>query len=184
MSPRPSGPPLSGAGATPESAPPSRSGDGPVRQKGRRARRLALGLAIGTLLACVLSEVLVRGVLLEGWFATERSVSKLRRPGSYTHDNEDLYYELRHFRQGAPWPEVPIYDPLLGWSSGRVAPVTYEHVIERSRDLRRPVLFFGDSYAACNLLPLEDRFHTLFDDTRLGGFQSPFEHRFRLMFLL
>jgi hypothetical protein len=60
------------------------------------------------------------------------------------------------------------FDPALGWISGDYRREGWRHVDEERLAGRRPVLLFGDSYAA-GVGPREQRFQALLDESELGA---------------
>ena len=126
-------------------------GPAPGDRPRRRGRRLALGLLAGlvTLLAC---EGLLR-LLLFGPAPFDALGASLRRPRRFADpDAEELYWTL-----ACTWNPLPAHgrrtaegDPLLGWRDARFAVGTYAHRDEERVGARRPVLLYGDSFAACH----------------------------------
>lgn len=134
------------------SAPSGQAPEPPVGARPRRrGRRLALGLlaVLAALLAC---EGLMR-LLLFGPAPFDALGADLRRPGRFADpDTEELYWTLT-----CTWKPVPAYarrpadhDARLGWRDPRFASGTYAHRDEARVGARRPVLLYGDSFAACH----------------------------------
>jgi hypothetical protein len=117
----------------------------------KRARTRLLRIGLVLFAAAALFELGVRAVLLGGWFADRRELDFLREPGAYASHREDLHWQLLlHLDRKGVYRLDPFnYDELLGWLPVEVEAGTYEHAARRELAGRRPVLLFGDSYAAC-----------------------------------
>lgn len=124
---------------------------GPTRRArlGRWTRRLLLAstsLAL-TLLAL---EGALRFVLFSA-FAREHGIGwRWRDAGLYTpreagRENWKLRVDLGLERRD----RSPSFDARFGWLSDAIDPATLAHVDEARVGARRPLLFFGDSYAQC-----------------------------------
>ncbi len=103
-----------------------------------------LVFCISTLIMFGVAEFIYRQLL----FSNIKVFSGLRNPGFYSdYLNEDNYWKLYYMFGGdfKP-PENP--HPLLGWI-GNFDRTTLKHEEREQAGLRRPVLLFGDSYAAC-----------------------------------
>jgi len=117
-------------------------------------------LALAGLATVLLLEGLVRGVLFHGWLAGVAALDVLRKPTSYADPIEDEYWQLRLLLGRAPRIDAERIDRELGWVPAMVRPGVYDHADRaRLRD-RRPVLLFGDSYAA-GMTPRPARFQSL-----------------------
>lgn len=117
----------------------------------RRGRRLALG-ALAVLLTLLACEGGLR-LLLFGPPPFDALGAGLRKPRRFADpDAEELYWTL-----ACTWNPLPVHaqrptegDPLLGWRDARFAAGTYAHRDEARVGARRPVLLYGDSFAACH----------------------------------
>ena len=117
-----------------------------------RLRRGARLLAV-LVVAGAATELAARSLLF-GWLGDRlgERASEVRRPGRVAHPVEDLYWlvgDRLAVRGGASLAPVPDYDPLVGWLGGAIDPAGYRHLDESAVGERRPVLLYGDSYAAC-----------------------------------
>ena len=131
----------------------------------RRWRRALLTALAALLLAAVACELGFRWLVFSGH---ERG-AKFRHPRLFADvQREDLHWVLRH-RFGANASATPFEpDPLLGWR-GRalIRPETYAHAEIGRLEGRRPVLLFGDSFAACTT-PREVCWEGLLLESELG----------------
>jgi len=75
----------------------------------------------------------------------------LRHPELFAaHMYEDEYWRLEWLlRVDEKKAAAPLYDELLGWTSGRVRPGTYDYRIDVKLAERRPILMYGASYTDC-----------------------------------
>lgn len=91
---------------------------------------------------------------------------RLRSPALWGDDrSSDLYWEMQFRRtHGERRPDFSQYDPRVGYTEPGISPVDFEHQGEKHLDGRRPILLFGDSFAACepSVKDLAD-FQTLFE---------------------
>src|SRR5690606_21886828 len=76
---------------------------------------------------------------------------RLRRAGIYADaQSDDDYWKLEHgLRRPGERDSFVHRDAKLGWLDPRLAPGSYAHVGEGDLRGRRPVLLYGDSFAAC-----------------------------------
>lgn len=108
--------------------------------------RLAVRLSLVLLLGLVATEFAVRRLV---WSESDLG-EPLRRAWRYAAKNEDEYWKLLYlFGESSPRDSTELYDPLLGWVSEEVEPVTRRHSDAASVGERRPVLLYGDSFAQC-----------------------------------
>jgi hypothetical protein len=114
----------------------------------RRLPRLALKLALSSLLAALLFEGALRTIVHLD--AAGGAFAALRDPMNFARPWDDDYWKLHHLFTRAHAPGVAWnFDPVTGWRSPRVQPRTYEHADRDQLRERRPVLLYGDSYAYC-----------------------------------
>jgi hypothetical protein len=135
---------------------------------GRRSgKRIALLSALMLGGAWLLFEGLVRAVLFHGWFTAWEPIADLRDPLSFAGYREDEFHELRALLAS---PEAPVappnWNPELGWLPPGVGE-SFSHKRRLELGGERPVLLFGDSFAAC-VVPKE-AFQVLFEETPLGA---------------
>ncbi len=124
------------------------SGSGRLALSLRWGRRLAWSFLAGV----VLLELTLR-LLLFGGGVFARVGEPLRRPALYADPSTDeLYTSLTLAFDGGPGlARVPeSFDPVLGWGNEKFDPETLRHVHEGMLDGHRPVLLYGDSFAACS----------------------------------
>jgi hypothetical protein len=136
----------------------------------RRRRRLAV-LFFALLVGPFLAEGLLRWLLFSSSALAGRLGARLRDPGLYvavpnSDDHTKLFLLFRlgeRMRHGIP----PYADPEVGWLKAEIDPATYRHSDDGELAGRRPVLFYGSSFAAC--AGHEDEcFEELLEDSELG----------------
>jgi len=90
-------------------------------------------------------------LLIFGGGPMEEWGAKFRNPRLYANSGrEDLYWQLRRRFEPLPtWRTEDTYDDRVGWTSQHIIPGTYAHSDEIALGDRRPILLFGDSFAAC-----------------------------------
>ena len=142
-----------------------------IRAKRRGLVRFLGKLALAGLVALLVLEGLVRGILFHGWLAEVEACAPLRKPSSYATEWQDEYWLLRHLLDRAPQIDPERIDRLLGWLPVGVQPGVYDHADRDQLEGRRPVLLFGDSYAA-GMAPPRTLFQSLLDHSPLAA-----EHR-------
>lgn len=118
----------------------------------RRKRRLKLLLGSAALLAAlVLAEGTLRFLLFSplarelgiGWRLRNEALFTAREAGRET-------WKLRAMLdEHGPPPKTPLFDARFGWLPRSIDPGTFASADEARLGSRRPVLLFGDSYAAC-----------------------------------
>jgi hypothetical protein len=131
-----------------------------------------LGIAIGSLICGLITgyKTVRKTVLLNGGlllislmftglcaeigfrrllFSTQPWFARLRDPGLYGDEwtGDDDFWKL-YYRFGGALPPPAHPHPLLGWI-GNFSPTTYRHQDDVRLAGRRPVLLYGDSFAAC-----------------------------------
>lgn len=133
----------------------------------RRGPRKLLVLLASALATFVAGELAVRWLVLGESATAARLGAKLRKPEHFARDiGDDDYWKLQAlFTDPANEPPVNT-DPVLGWTAG-IAPGTYVHPDEAHVGARRPILLFGDSFAAC-VVPPEHCWQGLFERTELA----------------
>jgi hypothetical protein len=110
----------------------------------RKALKAGLALSVSTLAACALLELGLRAALFGGGQPFE----SLRRAARYADPDGDEDCWKLEYRFGPRFPPPRHPHPVLGWV-GRFSPDTYAHDDEGRLAGRRPVLLYGDSFAAC-----------------------------------
>ncbi len=109
-----------------------------------RAARVTLVCLVFLLLAGLLAEIGLREVL----FGDGKFLAGLREPGRYAdYFSDDDYWKLQHRFDRIELPTREAH-PVLGWV-GRFSGETYLHDQAGQLLGRRPVLLYGDSFAAC-----------------------------------
>lgn len=142
----------------------------PQQQSGHVARRrLVLRLALACGAAFLLAEAGLRWLLFSSAMDGSATAARFRRESKYAHSQyEDLHWDLRdHFLRKQGEQRLANDDRRLGWTSGHFDAATGEHRDDELASGKRPILLFGDSYAACVTAP-EDNFQTLLALSPLG----------------
>lgn len=126
-------------------------------------------LLVGAVLAFLLGEIALRMVLFHGRRMPSQFERTMRQPARYSDGNsEDDYWKLMSALAGeAALEDAPGSDPIIGWMGSVAAPGTYAHPGEGTLGNRRPVLLYGDSFAAC-LTPSADCFQSLLERSEFG----------------
>ena len=135
-----------------------------MRRRGARIALLATAVLGLTLLG---AELGLRALLFSASPAVRKQAWRLRQPQLYADPHTDVeHWKLAWAlgRGGETRPSVP--DALLGWRSDSVD-AEGRHASVGPDDPRRPVLLFGDSFAACTTPP-EDCFQGLLAESDLG----------------
>jgi len=142
----------------------------PRERRRRTWRGRALRLALSAVAALVLFELALRWLLFGGMSLPPAVAQAIRHPERYARSSEDLYWQLRLRLKPAEHREksARFFDPDLGWLTHRIDPETYAHREDDGLAGRRPVLFFGDSFAACTT-PDADCFQGLLERSDLGA---------------
>jgi hypothetical protein len=141
-----------------------------ARQSPRRRWRgplLALGVGAALLFALELSlRVSVRSGAVRDW----PLLGALGDPANFGDPaSDEAYWNVLHWRTAAHDTRGhPRHDRRLGWRSGRLESGTLEHSDESALGDRRPVLLFGDSFAAGIWPETVDDFTRLFERTDLA----------------
>jgi hypothetical protein len=141
----------------------------PRQSRTRRFGKAVLALSIGFVLVLILLELGIRFLVLGDSALAMRLGEGLRKPENFADSNvDDDYWKLQYLFLPADkkGPAVNA-DPECGWTGDSVRPGTYEHA--RAADVRgrRPVLLYGDSYAAC-ATEAEACFQGILDRSPLG----------------
>lgn len=133
----------------------------------RRGPRKLFVLLASALATFVAGEIAVRWLVFGESATAAKLGAKLRKPEHFARDvGDDDYWKLQAlFTDPANEPRVNT-DPVLGWTAG-IAPGTYVHPDEARVGDRRPILVFGDSFAAC-VVPPEFCWQGLFEETELA----------------
>ncbi|MDP6408087.1 MAG: hypothetical protein QGI46_01790, partial [Planctomycetota bacterium] len=122
----------------------------PARRHGR-LRRALLALVLGLAGGLAGAELVFREILFGGGLLTERLGKPVRQAVFFADPDADGdYWKLHHlFTDSARRDAFVRKDELVGWLDDSVTPGTYEHAQVRWLVDRRPVLMYGDSFAAC-----------------------------------
>jgi hypothetical protein len=143
----------------------------PVRPRLRRAlRRLALACA-SVALGLLLLEGSLRFLLFSDSALAQRIGAPLRMASHYAslYSGRDFWkLEARFKRALPPDPRRPAYDERFGWLKPEIDPVTLRHADEARLGARRPVLLYGDSFAAC-MTPADECWQALMERSDLGA---------------
>ena len=135
----------------------------------RRSLRLLGRLAIVIAISALLLEGFFRYVLFgDDPFARRlgTALPSLREPQSYAHVRSREYWLLKYALDPSGRREAN-YDPILGWMNPHIERETYRYLEAGERGGRRPILFFGDSFASC-VTAKEDCWQGLLADSDLG----------------
>ncbi len=98
------------------------------------------------LLSIVISFILLEIVFRYLLFSDIAAFDRLRAPDNYAdYFSDDDYYKLSYLFNNKKISDIP--HPLLGWS-GNFSSTTYIHDDSHNLQSRRPVLLYGDSFAA------------------------------------
>ena len=133
----------------------------PIPAPRRRKTLLRVFVAVAALVVAVMTaEFALRWVLAGegvGW--------RLRNPSLYAdpRSDDDFWKLHRQFRKPSERDGFARRDARLGWLDADIEPATYAHVDEARVSARRPILLFGDSYAAC-VTSREECWEGLVDD--------------------
>lgn len=120
----------------------------------KRLLRFSLKLLGALVVGLVLVELGFRFAALHDSDLARKLGASIRHEHLFADQWQDDYWKLRtlfvppEYREGAYAPDKH-YDELLGWRSRFVLPETYEHEDAVDMGDRRPVLLYGDSFAAC-----------------------------------
>ncbi len=125
---------------------------------------------LGALVGLLAAEAALRAFLFHPALATTDLGARLRDPDSFARQNsEDAYWTLRALLGMGASDLPPGPDPWVGWrGSNRIVAETYAHADEPRLAGRRPVVLFGDSYAAC-ATPRLECFEGLLADSALDA---------------
>ena len=139
-----------------------------VARHRKRGRRALLAVALGLVAALVIGELAFREVLFGGGMLTERLGDRVRRANCHADPDADGdFWRLHHlFTPRGSRDTFFNRDDLLGWLDVTVTPGSYGHDHERYLLERRPVLMYGDSFAAC-VLPDESCWQGLLEKSAL-----------------
>lgn len=117
----------------------------------RRAVRLFWRAALAALVAFLTAEACLRFLLFSDAALAQRLGRRLRDESHFAdwRTPEAWVLKARLGRDEAGRAPHPFSDPLLGWLKGDVPGAPYRHAGEDQLGGRRPVLLYGDSFAAC-----------------------------------
>jgi len=137
----------------------------------KRALRFA-SLLVGSLLAAaLLFEGLLRFLLFSDASLAQRAGARFRRAELYSSERSGRDYwklDALFARNRPPDPRTPPFDARFGWLKPEIDPATLRHADEAALGARRPVLLYGDSYAAC-MLESGDCWQQLLEHSELGA---------------
>ena len=121
----------------------------------RRRRRALLGLLLGLVLVVPILELGIRFLVLGDSGVARRLGAGLRRAENFADPRTDEDYWKLQYLFLDPQEQGPANhpDPVCGWTGYAVRDGTYEHLYAKELRGRRPVLLYGDSFAACNTEP-------------------------------
>jgi hypothetical protein len=144
----------------------------PESTRGRRKRRLRnalLALLLGCALVVPALEIGLRFFLFSDSRLARTLGADLRRPEYFADSNsDDDYWKLQYLlldpsQQGPA--NVP--DPECGWARYSEQQENDVHLLAPDLAGRRPILLYGDSFAACNTSP-EDCFQAILERSDLA----------------
>jgi len=134
-----------------------------IRRWARPLSRLAiLGLA-----ALLLLELAIRWLLFSPPSALESMARRLQHAQLFAAPWEDDYWRLRYLFRDPARARRPRSHPLLGWHTPKIDPESFDHVDRGGLEGRRPLLLYGDSFAAC-VTPEADCWQGLLEASRHG----------------
>ncbi len=148
------------------------SGEPGTRGRSGRRRRVSRWLLF-TGLALVLGFLLLEGALRFLLFSelewARRLGAPLRREPLYCSTASGREYWKLHLLFSGQQAELihPFFDARVGWLKPDIEPGTLRHRRERGLRGRRPVLLYGDSYAAC-AVAAEHCWEALLERSELG----------------
>jgi len=137
-------------------------------QKSRYTRVRWIVLVASLVAGPVLVEVTMRFLLFHPselareWGAGLRDASLFADP-----QLEDEYWRLRWVLMEKKPTDADPHDALVGWTGPRVTPATYEHQSALPAG-KRPILWYGASYASCVQETWDDCFEDLVAESDLG----------------
>ena len=131
--------------------------------RGLRVALISLGLVWGA------GELGVRWLLFGEGTVPETLGASLRDPNRFADalSDDDFWKLQRSFQAKADSDQFERSHPDLGWVPASVRSESLAHRAERTLRARRPVLFYGDSFAEC-VVPTEDCWETLLDESPLA----------------
>lgn len=94
--------------------------------------------------------------------------ARLRNANLFANKWSDEHHALDHVFTAPEKRREARHHPLLGWTVARIEPQTFAHADAPSAAGRRPVLLFGDSFAACVTEP-RDCWEGLLERSPLGA---------------
>ena len=137
----------------------------------KRALRIAFLAGLSLLAAGLLFEGVLRFLLFSDASLALRVGARFRRSELYASERSGRDYwklEALFARGKPPDPHTPPFDARFGWLKAEIDPVTLRHADEAALGARRPVLLYGDSYAAC-MLEEGDCWQQLLEHSELGA---------------
>jgi len=137
----------------------------------KRALRIAFLLGLSLLAAGLLFEGVLRFLLFSDTGLAQRAGERFRRAALYASERSgrDFWKLEAEFTRGKPPdPHTPAFDARFGWLKPEIDPTTLRHADEAALGARRPVLLYGDSYAAC-MLESGDCWQQLLEHSDLGA---------------
>jgi len=140
--------------------------------KGRRGRKIALATLVSLGCAVLVPEFVLRLLLFGEHPQLVALGEPFREPYRYSSPNTPEFWKLSTIFASRPQAirtshrKHPHYHPLLG-TRRKIISVDFEHTSEPARGERRPVLFFGDSFAQC-VIAVEKCWEDLLAESELG----------------
>jgi hypothetical protein len=142
-----------------------------ARPRLRRALKLAGLACLSVALGLLLLEGTLRFLLFSDSGLARRVGAPLRAPWYYASvfSGRDYWKLEARFRSvEPPDPRQPPPDPRFGWLKPEIDPATLRHADEARLAGRRPVLLYGDSFAAC-MTSADDCWQGLMERSDLGA---------------
>ena len=122
---------------------------------------------IAVVVTVVLLELGLRFLLFNGSGLAQQWGASLRDPANFAYRWTDEYWKL-HYLFADPETHRPTrHDSQVGWLHQRIQEGTYDHFARGQVAGRRPVLLYGDSFAAC-VTPREDCWEGILSDSELN----------------
>lgn len=118
-------------------------------QRPSRPRRWRRKLLFAAVVSLVLLELGLRFLLFHDGALAHSWGAGLRDPANFAYRWTDEYWKLRYIFADPDSHRPTRHDGRVGWLHQRIHDGTYDHAARGQVAGRRPVLLYGDSFAAC-----------------------------------